>query len=81
MSNYKDFEKKLKEDGIVKACFGDYVVYRRDWLRENIEQEYTLQKAAKDFRAKFGIDELKRLIEQERKDAEKEMQPNEGIQD
>lgn len=72
MSNLREIEKLIQKEQIVKAVVGNYVIYRRDWLQDNIEQEYILQKSAAAFNKKFGIEELKRLIDQERKEAEKD---------
>lgn len=51
MAEYDDLPQKLRERVICKAVIGDYVIYRRDWLHKNIEQEYVLQKSARDFAA------------------------------
>lgn len=70
MLNNSEIEKKLKEDGIVKAVIGDYVIYKRDWLYDHIEQERTLINSVKDFRNSKpqmmdGITRLKQFIEKQ----------------
>ena len=37
-----ELAKKMQDEAIVKAGCGKYVIYRRDWLYEHIEQEYVL---------------------------------------
>ena len=48
--DYKELAKHMEEGSVVKAVCGDYVVYKRKWLYENIEQEVTLIKSIKDFK-------------------------------
>lgn len=63
MNDYSEIEKKLQESGIVKAVIGDYVIYKRKWLYENIEQETVLIKSIKDFKPiKDGITRLRQFI-------------------
>lgn len=45
----KDVIAKMEKGAICKAVTGDYVIYKRSWLMEHIEQEYVLQKSARDF--------------------------------
>lgn len=44
MASIQEIAKDCKELGIVKAVSGDYVIYKRKWLYENIDQEATLIK-------------------------------------
>lgn len=68
MANTDDLEKMLKERGIVKAIIGDYIIYRKDWLRKNIEQEYILQKSVRDFQpVKDGITRLREFLKEQGK--------------
>ena len=63
MAKYDEIAKRMEEGTIVKAVIGPYIIYRKDWLQENIEQEYILQKSAKDFQPiKDGISRLREFI-------------------
>lgn len=63
MASIQEIAKKCKELGIVKAVSGDYVIYKRKWLYENIDQEVTLIKSVKDFEPiKDGITRLRQYI-------------------
>lgn len=65
-ADYKDLARKMERSEIVKAVCGDYVIYRRDWLQEHIEQEYILQKSAKDFIAiKNSVASFKEFVRQQ----------------
>ena len=65
-SSYRELAKKMEKREIVKAVYGDYVIYRRDWLQENIEQEYILQKSVKDLKPiKDGIQHLREFLAQQ----------------
>lgn len=64
--NYTELAKKMEEGSIVKAVKGDYVIYKRKWLYENIEQEYLLIKSIKDFKPiKDGITRLRDFLAQQ----------------
>lgn len=64
--NYTELAKKMEEGSIVKAVKGDYVIYKRRWLYENIEQEYLLIKSIKDFKPiKDGITRLREFLAQQ----------------
>lgn len=66
MANISEIAKQCKEAGIVKAVSGDYVIYKRKWLYDNIEQEYVLIKSIKDFKPiKDGITRLREFIAQQ----------------
>lgn len=61
--DYKELAKHMEEGSVVKAVCGDYVVYKRKWLYENIEQEVTLIKSIKDFKPIVdGITRLRRWV-------------------
>ena len=57
--DYTELARQMEEGSVVKAVCGDYVIYKRKWLYENIEQEVTLIKSIKDF--KPIVSGLKRL--------------------
>lgn len=66
MADYTDLARKMAEGSVVKAVNGDYVIYKRKWLYENIEQEYVLIKSIKDFKPiKDGITRLREFISQQ----------------
>lgn len=61
--DYKELAKHMEEGHVVKAVCGDYVVYKRKWLYENIEQEVTLIKSIKDFKPiADGITRLRQWV-------------------
>lgn len=61
--DYKELAKHMEEGSVVKAACGDYVVYKRKWLYENIEQEVTLIKSIKDFKPiADGITRLRQWV-------------------
>jgi hypothetical protein len=63
MSNYTELAKKMEEGSIVKAVSGDYVIYKRKWLYENIDQEVTLIKSVRDFKPiANGITRLRQFV-------------------
>lgn len=63
MAKYDEIAKRMEEGTIVKAVIGPYIIYRKDWLQENIEQEYILQKSVKDFQPiKDGISRLREFM-------------------
>ncbi len=65
-ADYKDLARKMENREIVKAVCGDYVIYRRDWLQDHIEQEYILAKSAKDFMAiKDSVAGFKEFVRQQ----------------
>lgn len=66
MADYNSLIQKMENKAICKAVIGDYIIYRKDWLRDNIEQEYVLQKSVKDFQPiKDGITRLREFIKQQ----------------
>ena len=71
MTDYKRLFQLLRDKAVCKAVVGDYIIYRKDWLRENIEQEYTLQKSAREMAAvKFDIDNFKKFVQNEKDSGE-----------
>lgn len=63
MQDYTDVARRMAEGSIVKYVSKDYVIYKRKWLYENIEQEVTLIKSIKDFEPiKDGITRLRQFI-------------------
>ena len=68
MANYNELAKKMQDEEIVKASCGKYVIYRRDWLYEHIEQEYVLIKSAKEMKPiKDGITRLREWMKEQEK--------------
>ena len=67
MTDYKRLFQLLRDKAVCKAVFGDFIIYRKDWLQDHIEQEYILQKSAREMAAvKFDIDNFKEFIENEK---------------
>lgn len=63
MAEYDELAKRMEEGTIVKAVIGPYVIYKRSWLRDHIDQEYELQKSLKDFKPpKDGIRRLREYM-------------------
>ena len=66
MQDYKEIAKKMQDEAIVKAGCGKYVIYRKDWLYEHIEQEYVLIKSAKEMKPiKDGITRLREYLKEQ----------------
>lgn len=66
MTEYKRLFRMLKDKTVCKAVVGDFIIYRKSWLQDHIEQEYILQKSAKEMAAvKFDIDNFKKYIQNE----------------
>lgn len=66
MQNYTDVARRMAEGSIVKYVTKDYVIYKRKWLYENLDQEITLIKSIKDFEPiKDGITRLREFIAQQ----------------
>lgn len=71
MTDYKRLFQLLRDKAVCKAVVGDFIIYRKSWLQDHIEQEYILQKSAREMAAvKFDIDNFKDFIQNE-KDAGK----------
>lgn len=67
MTDYKRLFRMLKDKALCKAVVGDFIIYRKSWLQDHIEQEYILQKSAREMAAvKFDIDNFKEFIENEK---------------
>lgn len=65
---FKELAKRMEEGSIVKAVCGDYVVYKRKWLYDNIEQEVVLIKSAREIKPiKDGITRLKEFLREQEK--------------
>ena len=47
-NDYAELGKRMTEGTVVKAVVGDYVIYKRKWLYDHIEQEATLIKSFKE---------------------------------
>lgn len=65
--SYNELAKRMEEGTVVKAVMGDYVVYKRSWLYENIEQETVLIKSIREMKPiKDGITRLREYLEKEK---------------
>lgn len=65
-ADFTRLAKKMEERSVVKAVCGDYVIYRRDWLQENIEQEATLIKSAREMHAfAHSVERFKEFLRQQ----------------
>lgn len=53
--SYKSILNDMEEGIVVKAVVGDYVIYKKSWLDEHIDQEAVLWKSAKEFREKIEV--------------------------
>lgn len=65
---YKELAEKMEEGGICKHVCRDYVIYKRSWLYDHIEQEYVLIKSAKEIKPMAdGITRLKEFLREQEK--------------
>lgn len=65
---YKELASRMEEGSIVKAVCGDYVVYKRSWIYENIDQEVVLIKSARELKPiKDGITRHKEFLREQEK--------------
>lgn len=65
---YRELAAKMEEGGICKYVCKDYVVYKRSWLYDHIEQEYVLIKSAKEIKPMAdGITRLKEFLREQGK--------------
>jgi len=65
--DYQEVARMMAEGSIVKYVSKDYVIYKRKWLYEHIEQEVTLIKSIKDFEPiKDGITRLRQFIAEQK---------------
>lgn len=63
MQDYTDVARQMAEGSIVKYVSKDYVVYKRKWLYEHLEQEILLIKSMKYFKPiADGITRLRQYI-------------------
>ena len=49
-ANYRKLVNDMEEGAVVKAVCGDYVIYKKSWLDEHLDQEIVLWRSARDFR-------------------------------
>lgn len=49
-ANYRKLVNDMEEGVVVKAVVGDYVIYKKSWLDEHLDQEIVLWRSARDFR-------------------------------
>lgn len=62
-----DLLKDLTDDGsVLKGSYGDYYVYRKDWLLEHLEQEFCLLERYRDLK-KVDQKEIKNILEEVKK--------------
>ena len=40
MRDLSDVGKKLKDENVLMLITGDYIIYKRDYLLENLDREY-----------------------------------------
>ena len=67
-NDYADIGKRMTEGTVVKAVIGDYVIYKRSWLQDHIEQEATLIKSFKECKPiKDGITTLREFLAEQGK--------------
>ena len=45
---YLDLIYKMKNSSLCKSNIDDYLIYRKDWLRDHLEQEFVLQKEVRN---------------------------------
>ena len=63
MQDYTDVARRMAEGSIVKYVSKDYVVYKRKWLKEHLEQEILLIKSMRDLEPiQDGITILRQFI-------------------
>lgn len=62
-----DLLKDLTDHGsVLKGSYGDYYVYRKDWLLEHLEQEFCLLERYRDHK-KVDQKEIKNILEEAKK--------------
>ncbi len=65
---YKELAQRMEEGDFCKLVCKDYVVYKRSWLQDHIEQEYVLIKSAKELKPMAdGITRLKEFLREQEK--------------
>ena len=61
MSKFDEIALQMEKNAIVKCVIGNYIIYRKDYLQDNLEKEIILQKSAREFARKFkGLKNKKR---------------------
>ena len=66
--DYTELAKRMEEGGICKYVCRDYVVYKRSWLYDHIEQEAVLIKSAREIKPMAdGITRLKEFLKEQEK--------------
>lgn len=62
-----DLLKDLTDHGsVLKGSYGDYYVYRKDWLLDHLEQEFCLLERYRDSK-KVDQKEIKNILEEVKK--------------
>lgn len=65
---YKELAEQMEQGSIVKCVCADYVVYKRSWLYDHIEQEAVLIKSAREIKPMAdGITRLKNFLKEQEK--------------
>ena len=65
---YKELAEQMEQGSIVKYVCRDYVVYKRSWLYDHIEQEAVLIKSAREVKPMAdGITRLKEFLKEQEK--------------
>lgn len=66
--DYTELAKRMEEGGICKCVCRDYVIYKRSWLYDHIEQEAVLIKSAREIKPMAdGITRLKEFLKEQEK--------------
>lgn len=54
---YIDLLFRMQSNSLCKANVGDYLVYKKDWLFNHLEQEFELQRSMKEIKEQKSKDE------------------------
>lgn len=66
--DYTELAKRMDEGGFCKYVCKDYVIYKRSWLYDHIDQEAVLIKSAKEVKPiADGITRLKEFLKEQEK--------------
>lgn len=66
--DYTELAKRMEEGSICKYVCRDYLVYKRSWLYDHIEQEAVLIKSAREVKPMAdGITRLKEILKEQEK--------------
>ncbi len=66
--DYTELAKRMEEGDICKCVCRDYVIYKRSWLYDHIEQEAVLIKSAREIKPMAdGITRLKNFLKEQEK--------------